>query len=161
MRAINGDIGKWPKKKPGRKRKKIHIPTEKEQKLINHYVETGNMKEAKEVAGYPKTYNPLSKKSIRYELERLQDKVKSKLVNVADTVADNMVDLAFNARSENVKFQASKDILDRAGLAPVNKTENETHKYISVNDRFARGALERFLQEKTIDITPQNNEDAD
>ena len=119
------------------------------------------MEEAKEVAGYPQTYKPLSKKSIRYELERLQDKVKSKLVNVADTVADNMVDLAFNAKSENVKFQASKDILDRAGLAPVSKTENETHKYISVNDRFARGALERFLQEKTIDITPQKKEDAD
>ncbi len=39
----------------------------------------------------------------------------------AEEMADQMYHLALNARSDQVKFQATKDLLDRAGFAPEQK----------------------------------------
>ena len=39
-----------------------------------------------------------------------------------------------NARSELVRFQAAKDILDRSGYNPVDKQEIETNATVQFND---------------------------
>lgn len=61
---------------------------------------------------------------------------------------ENMLELARNAESESVRFQATKDMLDRAGLNPINKNQTQTAKYVSIESRFSRDALERFEKEE-------------
>ena len=51
------------------------------------------------------------------------------------------------AESESVRFQATKDMLDRAGLNPINKNQTESAKYISIESRFSRDALARYEKE--------------
>lgn len=60
---------------------------------------------------------------------------------------ENMLELARYATSEDVKFRATKDILDRAGLNPINKNQTESAKYVSIESRFSRDALERYSEE--------------
>ena len=43
-------------------------------------------------------------------------------------VANELLELVMNAKSETAKLGAIKDWLDRAGLAPVNKTETTTRE---------------------------------
>lgn len=42
-----------------------------------------------------------------------------------------------------------KNMLDRAGLNPINKNQTQTAKYVSIESRFSRDALERFEKEET------------
>ena len=58
-----------------------------------------------------------------------------------------MLDLARNSSSDAVKFQATKDILDRAGLNPVSKNQTESAKYVSIESRVSRDTLSRFTKE--------------
>ena len=44
-------------------------------------------------------------------------------LNESQEMKENMLDLARNAESESVRFQATKDMLDRAGLNPINKNQ--------------------------------------
>lgn len=140
--------------KPGRKKKKIRKLSEKQRVFIDKLVETGDQKEAKALAGYKPTANPLASPNVTKEYEEKVQILKEKFVNHADEMCENMVNLARTSKSDSVKFQATKDILDRAGLAPVSKSETETKNYIDVGSRFARGAIERYLKENTIDVTP-------
>jgi len=66
----------------------------------------------------------------------------------ADEMQANMYDLATTAKSENVKFQATKDLLDRAGLAPVNRSQVENYKYISPENRITQDLIGRFIIHK-------------
>lgn len=43
-----------------------------------------------------------------------------------------------------VRFQASKDILDRAGLAPIDKKEINEQKFISTDSKITYDLLNRF-----------------
>lgn len=69
-------------------------------------------------------------------------------LNEAQKMKENMLELARNAESESVRFQATKDMLDRAGLNPINKNQTQTAKYVSIESRFSRDALERFEKEE-------------
>lgn len=75
---------------------------------------------------------------------------------------ENMLELARYATSEDVKFRATKDILDRAGLNPINKNQTESAKYVSIESRFSRDALERYSEEVKkkeageYDVTPKS-----
>ena len=64
-------------------------------------------------------------------------------------IYENLKDLAFNARSELVRFNASKDILDRAGLAAPDKREVTENKFISTDSKITYDLLQRF---KTLEL---------
>ena len=70
-------------------------------------------------------------------------------LNEAQEMKENMLELARNAESESVRFQATKDMLDRAGLNPINKNPTQTAKYVSIESRFSRDAVSRFEKEET------------
>ena len=70
-------------------------------------------------------------------------------LNEAQEMKENMLDLARNAESESVRFQATKDMLDRAGLNPITKNQTQTAKYVSIESRFSRDALSSFEKEET------------
>ena len=68
-----------------------------------------------------------------------------------------LIDLAENSASDSVKFQASKDLLDRAGFRPIDRREEirpqRTHAELEVEIKRLVGTekAELLLGEKTID----------
>ena len=98
--------------------------TDKQDKFIEEYIRTGNATKSAVYAGYSEKSATAQghqlKTRLRNEIEdatykALQDKIPQALSWVTD--------LAQNAESESVRLGAIKDILDRAGMKPVEKIE--------------------------------------
>ena len=98
--------------------------TEKQDKFIETYVLTGNATKAAIAAGYSEK----TAKSKGYQLKnQLHPEIQKEVQKViADKIPARLMwltDLAEKAESESVRLGAIKDILDRAGLKPVDKVE--------------------------------------
>lgn len=138
------------RRKPGRpkkKQKKIRVPDKRQETFVNTYLETGNKALALDKAGYAPGTRPENIQVVQDALAERQKEMMKRFMDNADEMKENMLDLARNAKSESVKFQATKDMLDRAGLNPINKNQTESAKYVSIESRFSRGALERYERE--------------
>ena len=109
--------------------------TEKQDKFIETYVATGNATQAAVAAGY-------SEKTARAKGYQLKNQLHSKIQeevqkSIADKIPSSLKwlsDLAENAESESVRLGAIKDILDRAGLKPVDKVETTTIEQMSADE---------------------------
>lgn len=133
-------------KKPGRKRKR---PLTKQQdKFVTEFLKTGDREKATALAGYAPSTQPNRIKAVQVAIEDRQKEMMKSFLNEAQEMKENMLDLARNADSESVRFQATKDMLDRAGLNPINKNQTQTAKYVSIESRFSRDALSRFEKEE-------------
>lgn len=121
--------------------------TAKQDAYVNTLIETGSKTKALEVAGYSPTSNPEKYVPIQNALAERQKEMMKRFMDNAEEMKENMLDLARNAESESVRFQATKDMLDRAGLNPINKNQTESAKYISIESRFSRDALARYEKE--------------
>jgi phage terminase small subunit len=106
--------------------------TEKQDKFISEYVITGNAKQSAITAGYsPKTANAQGfqlKNKLRSQIEDATYKVLQDKIPLA---LNWVTTLAQNAESESVRLSAIKDILDRAGLKPVERVETTTIESMS------------------------------
>lgn len=90
--------------------------------FAKNYLDTGNGTESVKAA-YPeiKDDNYAAVKATR--LLR-NDKVRELLEDNAEKVASNMVTLALGAEKESDQISAGKDVLDRAGYKPVEKSQS-------------------------------------
>ncbi len=141
------------RKRPGRPRKKK--PTDKAKELVKVIAEEGcSLTEAQRKVGYsPNTY-ALNNKFVKSELEKLNEQMVQAMQEYAPKALSNMVDLAENANSENVRFSATKDLLDRAGYKPVDKKEI-TGQFVDANSRITNDILNRYqtiIDAEVIDI---------
>lgn len=59
--------------------------------------------------------------------------IKLRIESAANLALDQLINLMLHSKWDSVKFQASKDILDRAGHGAVQKTENIS--YVSMDQR--------------------------
>ena len=132
-------------KKPGRKKKRK--PTSRQQTFVDTLVTTSNRQLALKTAGYPKTSRPEDYQVVQEALADRRKQMEIKFMDDAEEMRQNMLDLARNSSSDAVKFQATKDILDRAGLNPVSKNQTESAKYVSIESRVSRDTLSRFTKE--------------
>ena len=62
----------------------------------------------------------------------------------ADEMIEELYNLAKNSESEKIRLGAVKDWLDRAGLAPVSKSEVEQKKVISADSMVSRELINRL-----------------
>ncbi len=117
--------------------------TKKEKGLADDYLETGNGTQS--ALNHYDTTNPDTAAVIASRTLR-KDKVIAYLEENAEKVASNMIKLALSAESEQVQVAAGKDVLDRSGYKPVEKTVN-----LNVNSEItnpeARALAERFEEE--------------
>lgn len=95
--------------------------TKKQKAFADEYLETGNGTQAA-LKVYDtesvKTAATLASENIR------KPKVQQYLEDKAERAAEVIFELLENAQNETVKLNAGKDILDRAGLKPTDKSEN-------------------------------------
>jgi phage terminase small subunit len=98
--------------------------TEQQEKFLDLYINTGNATKAAKYAGYgsPKQRGWELKKRYQKEIEARQ---KAMIMDSVPSVIANIIALANGADSEAVRLNACKDLMDRAGFKPVEKTETE------------------------------------
>ena len=99
--------------------------TEQRKHFVEAYCRLGNGTLAAKEAGYkdsPSLVNQASK--LKRELSAdISEELRSSFMNAAPKAMSILMDLAENSASDSVKFQASKDLLDRAGFRPVDRRE--------------------------------------
>ena len=106
--------------------------TERQDKFIEHYSLTGNATQSAIEAGYSeKTAKQKGyelKKNLRHEINEQTQKVLADKIPASLNVLSK---LAEGAESESVRLGAVKDILDRAGLKPIERSEVTTVERMS------------------------------
>ena len=106
--------------------------TERQDKFIEHYSLTGNATQSVIEAGYSeKTAKQKGyelKKNLRHEINEQTQKVLADKIPASLNVLSK---LAEGAESESVRLGAVKDILDRAGLKPIERSEVTTVERMS------------------------------
>ena len=99
--------------------------TEQRKHFVEAYCRLGNGTLAAKEAGYkdsPSLVNQASK--LKRELSaEISEELRSSFMNAAPNALSILMDVAENSASDSVKFQASKDLLDRAGFRPVDRRE--------------------------------------
>ena len=99
--------------------------TEQRKHFVEAYCRLGNGTLAAKEAGYkdsPSLVNQASK--LKRELSsEISEELRSSFMNAAPRALKILMDLAENSASDSVKFQASKDLLDRAGFRPIDQRE--------------------------------------
>jgi hypothetical protein len=131
--------------RPGRKVKRK--PTVKQEIYAKNVVAGVPKCEAAKIAGYGPTVSPDRFIGVKEAMADWQRKMTREFMSDAQEMRQNMLQLARESSSDAVRFQATKDILDRAGLNPINKSQTESAKYVSVESRFSRNAIERYQNE--------------
>lgn len=103
--------------------------TKRQKLLIDTIVATGcSVKKASEIAGYAKgeSGRVTASKTLRlpHIQEYMQQRVRESIGLNATKASNKMLELSQSAKSEYVQLEASKDILDRAGYKPIEKSMN-------------------------------------
>ena len=100
--------------------------TEKQEAFIESYCQPGNATKAALQAGYSeagaKQQGHVLKKKIAKEIEQ---RIKKMVQDSVPAALNQISILAQTATSEQVRLNASKDILDRAGLKPADRVEQK------------------------------------
>jgi hypothetical protein len=100
--------------------------TEKQEAFIEAYCLTGNAAKAAEMAGYSEKASKQKGYSLKKQFaEAIADKTREMLADGVPGVLAKLNELINEATSEAVKLGAIKDFLDRAGLKPVERVEQQ------------------------------------
>ena len=109
--------------------------TPQQQRFIDHFVLTGNASQSAIDAGY-------SEKTARQKGHELKNLYRSEIVKATQKLLTDQVpaglrwlsELAESAESESVRLGAIRDLLDRAGLKPVERVETTTIEKMSTEE---------------------------
>ena len=104
--------------------KHAHL-TEQRKHFVEAYSRLGNGTLAAKEAGYkdsPSLVNQASK--LKRELSsEIAEELTANFMSAAPKALSILMDLAENSASDSVKFQGTKDLLDRAGFRPIDRRE--------------------------------------
>jgi len=109
--------------------------TPQQQKFIDYFALTGNASQSAIDAGY-------SEKTSRQKGHELKNLYRSEIVKATQKLLTDQVpaglrwlsELAESAESESVRLGAIRDLLDRAGLKPVERVETTTIEKMSTEE---------------------------
>ena len=109
--------------------------TPQQQKFIDYFALTGNASQSAVDAGY-------SEKTARQKGHELKNLYRSEIVKATQKLLTDQVpaglrwlsELAESAESESVRLGAIRDLLDRAGLKPVERVETTTIEKMSTEE---------------------------
>ena len=112
--------------------------TKKQKLLVDTIVANGcSVKKASEIAGYAKgeSGRVTASKTLRlpHIQEYMQQRVRESIGLNATKASNKMLELSQSAKSEYVQLEASKDILDRAGYKPIERSMNLVSGNIQVS----------------------------
>lgn len=119
--------------------------TEQQETFVEQFCLHGNASKAAEIAGYshPKQRGYELKNKFAEEIERRTKKMIKDSVPAAMAMLRHLVE---NAESESVRLGAVKDILDRAGLKPTEKVEQQITQVEQKSTEELQAELEALLK---------------
>ena len=129
------------------------MKTEMQETFIEQYCLTGSAAKAASTAGYssPKQRGYELKNKFAGEIEQRQ---KRMLQDCVPGAIAQLQQLAQSAESESVRLGAVKDVLDRAGLKPTEKIQQEiSHVEQASTDELQR-ELEALMGTSTPTVVP-------
>ena len=99
--------------------------TDQRKQFVEAYCRLGNGTMAAREAGYKDSKSLVNQASkLKRELStEISEELRSSFMNAAPKALSILMDLAENSASDSVKFQAAKDLLDRAGFRPIDRRE--------------------------------------
>ena len=112
--------------------------TTKQKELVDTIVTTGcSITEASQKVGYAKGESGRVVASKTLRLPHVQRYMMERIANTiglgAISASRKMVELSNGARSEYVQLEASKDILDRAGIRMPDRIQHEVAGEVKIN----------------------------
>ena len=101
--------------------------TDKQAAFVKEVALTGNGTQSAIKAGYSAktTYQKAHQLRGQFAIE-IENETRRLMASAVPGALAQIVDLASHATSEQVRLQAAKDIMDRAGLKPTERIENIT-----------------------------------
>tara|TARA_Y100000004_G_scaffold146549_1_gene167462 strand:- start:507 stop:983 length:477 start_codon:yes stop_codon:yes gene_type:complete len=94
--------------------------TDKQQKFIEFYCESGDAVQSAVNAGYKNSHTIVNQAwKLKKELSReISKRMQEKFVDKAPVAFGTLIELMNSSDSDTVRLQASKDIMDRGGFKP-------------------------------------------
>jgi hypothetical protein len=130
--------------------------TEKQEAFIEAYCLTGNAAKAAEMAGYSEKASKQKGYSLKKQFaDAIADKTREMLADGVPGVLAKLNELINEATSEAVKLGAIKDFLDRAGLKPVDRVEQQVSHVESASLDELRRELEALTGSSEPDVLPE------
>jgi phage terminase small subunit len=100
------------------------VNTDKQEKFIEHYCRTGNATQSAIYAGYSEKGAVQAGHRLKRQFsDQIQERIKRMVQDMVPASLSAIQALIDQGESESVRLAAAKDVLDRAGLKPVEKTE--------------------------------------
>lgn len=119
--------------------------TRKQKKFADAYIEGESGVQAALKSYDTKDYNSANVIAVE-NLQKLT--VREYIESKAEVAAGVVFTLATSATNETVKLNASKDILDRSGLKPIERSINMTIGVSGELREKSKDAINQFLQEQ-------------
>ncbi len=130
--------------------------TEKQEAFIEAFCLTGNAAKAAEMAGYSskaaKQKGYALKKQFTHEIS---EKTRDMMRDAVPGVLAKLHELIEESSSDAVKLGAIKDFLDRAGLKPVEKVEQQVSHVEATSTEELRRELEALVGTSDPEEIPQ------
>jgi len=121
------------------------VRTEKQEAFIESYCQTGNATKAAIQAGYSQATSKQQGHVLKNKFAKeIEQRIKKMVQDAVPAAVSQISILAQTATSEQVRLNAAKDILDRAGLKPADRIEQR----ISHDDK-SMDELKRELEALT------------
>jgi len=132
------------------------VRTEKQEAFIEAFCLTGNAAKAAEMAGYSskaaKQKGYALKKQFTHEIS---EKTRDMMRDAVPGVLAKLHELIEESSSDAVKLGAIKDFLDRAGLKPVEKVEQQVSHVETTSTEELRRELEALVGTSDPEEIPQ------
>jgi len=111
------------------------MKTSLQEKFVENFCRSGNATQSAIDAGYSEH----SAKHKGYQLTKqfagdITEKTQKLVAEIMPSALSELRNLVINAESESVKLGAIKDVLDRAGLKPVERIEQTNVEQMSTSD---------------------------
>ena len=101
--------------------------TDKQTAFVKEFALTGNAIQSAIKAGYSEKTSTQKGHQLRWQFQhQIEDETRRLMKAAVPGALAQIVDLAARAVSEQVRLQAAKNIMDRAGLKPTERIENIT-----------------------------------
>jgi hypothetical protein len=109
--------------------------SDKMERFVEFYSLSGNATQAAINAGYSEKTAKQQGYKLKHQLQdQIEEQVKKVLVQKIPAALNWVSDLAESAQSEAVRLGAIKDILDRAGMKPVDRVEQTNIEKLSTEE---------------------------
>ena len=156
------ELGRGPGKTKMNKRHygKIRKPVSQKELRYAELIVTGQAKSKVDAARKAGLTKVPTTATVSELIQKQRAVINKKFLDTAESMYENMKELALTAKNEGVRFSATKDLLDRAGFNPVSKSEDVSKRFVPLEGKLTKELVDRVnkLESQAQPITIQQED---